>query len=216
MAESKPTNVQSAKARSAPIVEPGGVAWPWSRGGRDLDIGRAALDKGVTFRSDTVESGPPRPTKVARRPAGALAPRKDTLLAGVARPIIALLLAFHLAPHLADTFGLGFLVRLAGLLPFGDLVEPAIRSWAFQPTGIWVIALILRFVGLNIAKKEPIAGLVLALLAFGLDAVSWLFIGRPLGGDGALRTLLLAEAALLAVPLGLAWAMAQARRRDVG
>ncbi|HYE44591.1 MAG TPA: hypothetical protein VEA44_02335 [Caulobacter sp.] len=208
-------NVQSAKAKFAPIVEPGGVEWPWSRGGRDLDIGRASLDQAVSFRAPTVETGPPRPTRAVKPPAVGTV-RKGGLLSALAAPIIAVLLAFHAAPHLADMFGFTFLIDLAGLLPFGELVEPAIRSWSFQPTGIWVIALILRFVALNIAKKEAAAGLVLALMAFGLDAISWVFIGRVGGDSSALQTLLLAEAALLAIPLGLAWAMARMPRRDVG
>jgi hypothetical protein len=214
MGDSKTGNLKSVKATFAPIVEPGGVELPWSRGGRDLDIGGAALAQAVTFRSQTVESGRERPLRADRRAVlGAV--RKNAVLSAVAAPIIAVLLAFHAAPHLAGLFGLSFLIDIAGLLPFGELVEPAVRSWGFQPTGIWVIALILRFVGLNIARKEAAAGLVLALLAFGLDAISWLFMGRG-GDDGALRTLLLAEAALLAVPLGLAWAMARMRRSDIG
>jgi hypothetical protein len=197
-----------------PIVEPGGFSWPWSQGGRDLDIGQSSLTPGVAFRSPTVEIGPEkkqRQPRLKRSPAS----QRPGVLGGLVPPVIGLLAIFHASPHFGGFTGLGDLIfDLAGGLPFGDLLAPAARAWGFEPFWVWAGALALRLLAMKVAGKSVMTALGFALAAFLLDAGAWIVMGADGEGQGPLATLLLVEGAVLLVPLVLLWLLDRQRRRQ--
>lgn len=206
-----------------PIVEPGGFVWPWSNGGRDLDIGQSAMAPAITPTNPTVEVGPekkerPPRRKPAQAPANAaaqMAARRPGVLNGLAPPIIALIAVFHASPHIGDFAGLGDLMfDLLASLPFGDLLAPAAQAWSFEPFWVWAVALALRVLAMNAAKTSIMGALGLALAAFLLEAGTWIIMGPNGPGQGPLATLLLVEAALLMVPLLLLWLFERQRRQQ--
>lgn len=184
-----------------PIVEPGGFVWPWSQGGRDLDIGQSAMTQAPTFKEPTVEIGPEkkeRRPKVKRAPASSTPGSGAGLFGALAGLIIAFFALLHAAPHLTGIFGLADLFYdLVEEIPQGPLIAAASRAWAFEPTAVWIITLIMRFVAFNAAKKEARGALALAAFAVLVDAIVWFAAGRDSGGDqGALLILLAAEVLL--------------------
>lgn len=206
-----------------PIVEPGGFVWPWSNGGRDLDIGQSAMAPAITPTTPTIEVGPEKQERPPRQkpaqtnePAPArLAARRPGVLNGLAPPIIALIAVFHASPHIGDLTGLGDLLfdLLAGL-PFGGLLAPAARAWSFEPFWVWAVALALRVLAMNAAKTSIMGALGLALTAFLLEAGAWIIMGPDGAAQGPLATLLLVEGALLMVPLLLLWLFERQRRQQ--
>ncbi len=200
-----------------PIVEPGGFVWPWSQGGRDLDIGQSALNPSITFHAPTVEIGPEkkqRQPRLKRSPA-LQETRQPGILGGIAPPVIGLLAVFHASPHIGLFAGLGdLLFELLGGLPFGDLLAPAAQAWSFEPFWVWGVALALRVMAMNAAKKSVMTALGLALVAFLLDAGAWVVLASNQPGQSALATLLLVEGAVLLIPTVLLWLSDRQRRRQ--
>lgn len=207
--------------RGGPIVEPGGFVWPWSQGGRDLDLGQSALAPRVTFKESTVEVGPEkkeRRPRVKRPPAAAKPGAGSGLFGALAGLIIAFFALLHAAPHLTGIFGLADLFdELVEEAPQGPLIAAASRAWAFEATAVWIITLIMRLIAFQAASKEARGALALAALAAMVDAIVWFAAGRDSGGDqGALLTLLAAEILLtfgLVVIGGVL--VAQRRRQEV-
>ena len=202
-----------------PIVEPGGFVWPWSRGGRDLDIGQSALSPTPTFKAPTVEVGPEKKQSQprAKRPPASNTPAKASGLFGaLAGLIIAFFALLHAAPHLTGIFGLADLFYdLVEGIPQGPLIAAASRTWTFEPTAVWIITLIMRFVAFNAAKKEARGALALAAFAVLVDGIVWFAAGRDSGGDqGALLTLLGAEVLLTFGLVVVGGILAGRRRRQ--
>lgn len=198
-----------------PIVEPGGPAWPWSQGGRDLDIGQSAQQLGAPFKTPTIEIGPAKTQRRPRlKPPAGSASRPPGVLAGLIPPVVGALALFHAAPHIgAYTGAEDLLLDLARNLPFGDIIAPAARAWAFAPFWVWAGALGLRALAMGLAKKAVVPALGVALVAFLLEAGAWLVSG-PAEGEGPLTTLLLVEGAILLAPLILLWLFDRQRRRQ--
>ena len=200
-----------------PIVEPGGFVWPWSQGGRDLDIGQSAMTPGVTFKAPTVEIGP---EKKERRPRVKRTPALGTPAAGaggfgaLAGLIIAFFALLHAAPHLTGIFGLADLFYdLVEEIPQGPLIAAASRTWAFEPMAVWIITLIMRFVAFQAARKEARGALALAAFALLIDAIVWFAAGRDSGGDQGALLILLAAEVLLTFGLVVAGGILAGRRR---
>jgi hypothetical protein len=198
-----------------PIVEPGGFVWPWSGGGRDLDIGQSAMTPGVTFKAPTVEVGPEKKERRPKRPAASRAPGQGAGAFGaLAGLIIAFFALLHAAPHLTSIFGLADLFYdLVEEVPQGPLIAAASRAWAFEATAVWVITLIMRMIALQAAKKEARGGLALAALAAMIDAIVWFAAGRQGGGDQGALLLLLGAEVLLTFGLVVVGGILVGRRR---
>jgi hypothetical protein len=199
-----------------PIVEPGGFVWPWSQGGKDLDLGQSAMTPGVTFSAPTIEIGPEKKARrpIKRSPAFQAA-RRPGILNGLVPPLIGLLAVFHAAPHVGDFIGLAdLLFSFAGSLPFGELLAPAAQAWSFEPDWVWGGALALRVMAMNAAKTSVIGALTLAVAAFLLEAGAWVVLGSSREGQGPLASLLLVEGALLLGPLVLLWLFDRQQRRQ--
>lgn len=205
-----------------PIVEPGGFVWPWSNGGRDLDLGQSAqggLTPPVEFKTPTIEIGPEkkqrRPRQRRSSPAVPMSKGATGLFGALAGLIVAFFLLLHGAPHLTHMFGLGDLFYgLVETIPQGDLIAGASRAWGFDLAGVWIITLIIRVVAFNMAKKEPQGALMTAGLAAVVDAVTWFAVGRERPGDhGALLILLALELLLTVGLVALSGVLAANRRR---
>ena len=206
-----------------PIVEPGGFTWPWSKGGRDLDIGQSAngasMTPGVTFREQTVEVGPEKKERRPRirRSAAFNAPAKGTGLFGALAGLIIVFFALlHAAPHLTGIFGLADLFYdLVEEIPQGPLIAAASQAWAFEATAVWIITLVMRLVAFNAAKKEARGALALAALAMLIDGCAWFAFGRQGPGDQtALLYLLGAELLLTGGLVVVGGILAGQRRRQ--
>lgn len=207
-------------AGGGPIVEPGGFVWPWSKGGRDLDIGQSAMTPDITFREPTVEVGP---EKKERRPGVKRAPTAASRAgpatgAGWFGALAGLIIAFfsllHAAPHLTGVLGLADLFYdLVDEMPQGPLIAAASRAWAFEPTAVWIITLVMRFVAFQAARKEARGALALAAFALLVDAVVWFAAGRDSGGDQVALLTLLAFEVLLTFGLVVLGGIMVGRRR---
>lgn len=184
-----------------PIVEPGGFTWPWSQGGRDLDIGQSAITPGVSFRAPTVEIGPEkkeRRPRLKRSPAFKLGGdgaggKGAGLFGGLAGLIIGFFAVLHAAPHLTGFVGLADLFYdLVEEAPQGPLIAAASRVWAFEAMVVWIMTLALRLIALNAAKTEARGALALAALAALIDGCVWFAVGREAPGDQSALLFLLA------------------------
>lgn len=205
--------------------------WPWDRA-KDVHIGdRArvssdAVDRPDGFRLPRIRVGPARDLQRVFGERGAPAAWRVM----VVRLAVIAAVAYHAAAGLSWVTGpedarvtlafIGKLVPHIGGVDVGHWLALGGAAWSWQPKAAVVGALLLRLVAFNTAARDPIGGIWMAVMALAIDAATWVFVGRNLGGmayspaeGAALVTLLKVEAAVL---LGLFFLLSPAGRRKLG
>jgi hypothetical protein len=108
----------------------------------------------------------------------------------------------------------------AVVAPFSATVAQAVQAWSWQPLAVTGIGVAVRLWALRTASRDPIQAIWIAVLALGLDLITWLTLGLKAGGGAytpdqaqALILLLKVEGGLL---LGLFGLIAPRGARKLG